>query len=223
MRWKGFVGAFVVALFVFTGCAKRIPVSYDQVEKDNSVEVTLVSGKKVEGTIVKVEPHQLTLTSNQGSREVVPKSSIRSVKRKPPVYDDFGRCISEEEIRSVQTGRNTVVYGIGGGVLSFGASFFAGSLVANSMEKSGSTALTVTTGVGGSLGTALFVKAGKAKDRREAIKKIRDKRRSVEVKEEQDETSDQLRRTLEEEKKKQEALRKEREELLKQLEETQKD
>jgi len=218
MRIRSGAGLLILGFFIIAACAKRIPVTYERVERTNRVEVTLVSGNKIEGTVSKIEPHQLTLLLKGRKLGVISKSSLRSIKRKPPVYDDFGGGISEEEIHSVETNRNTLIYGIGGGALSFGVSFFVGSLVSKSMEENGGAVLASTTAAGGVLGTGLFRRAGKAKDRRVAVENIREKRRSVELKkEEKTKTPDELQKQLEEEKKKQEELRKERERILRQL------
>lgn|GEM_PF-517293 len=216
-RSSGFI---ILSLLILLGCAKRIyNVNYDEVERTNRVEVMLVSGRKVVGSIFKAEPHQLTILLKDRKLRAVAKSSIRSIKRKPPVYDEYGRGISEEEILSVQTKRNTLIYGIGGGALSFGASFFIGSLAAQD-SASGGTVLATSTLAGGGLGTYLFVRAGEAKDRKEAIEKIREKRRTAEITDEEDKskTPEELRKRLEEEKEKQEELRKQREQLLRELE-----
>jgi small nuclear ribonucleoprotein (snRNP)-like protein len=207
-------------LIILTSCAKRVyDVSYDDVQKTNRVEVVLVSGKKVEGTIVNVEPHQLTLLLKDRKVGRIAKSSIRSIRRRQPIYDDFGRGISEEEIESVQTNRNAIIYGVGGGALSVGISFFVGS-TAGKDASNGGTILAASTIGGGGLGTYLFVRAGKGKDRKDAIETIRVKRRSEAVTEEKggDQSLQELRDRLEEEKKKQEDLRKQREELLRELE-----
>jgi hypothetical protein len=149
-----------------------------------------------------------------GDEKIVPKSTIQSIRRKPPLYDDFGKGISEEEIKAVKTNKHTVIYGLGGGVLSLGVSFFVGSAI----QGSGST-LTVTMLAGGGLGTAFFINGGRLKDRRDAIEKIRQRRRSIELKNEEInvQTPDALQKQLEAEKKKQEDLRKQREQLLRDL------
>ena len=223
-KWIG--GGFaLLSLLILSGCAKRIyDVTYDGLEKTNRVEVTLSSRERIVGTVVKAEPHQLTLLMKDRKLKPVAKSSIHSIKRWPPVYDDFGRGISEDEIASVKTNRNAFIYGIGGGVLSFGASFFLGSMVAQDTTGGGST-LAATTLAGGGIGTYFFVKAGRAKDRKDAIQKIRNRRRSTELEKEQvdDQTPEDLRKRLEEEKKRQEDLRKQREDLLKQLGEKEKE
>lgn len=210
-----------VLLIGLSGCAKRIPVTYDQVEQTNDVEITLVSGNQIEGTVIRSEPHQLTIAPKGQRQMAIPKTTIRSIKRKPPVMDDFGNGISEEEIESVKTNKNTLIYGIGGGALSLGFSFFAGSLATQDSSGDGSI-LGATTLVGGGLGTYLFIRAGQAKDRREAIEVIRDERRSIELKrfeEEAAETTNDIERLMDEEKKRQEELRKEREAILRELEE----
>jgi len=156
----------------------------------------------------------------------VAKTSIRSIKRKEPVYDDFRNGISEEEIASVKTNKNAVVYGIGGGAICFGASFFLGSMAANSMEEnSGSgTALAASTAAGGGLGTYLFVKAGKAKDRKDAVDVIKRKRKSRQLTPPEANTELQdLNKQIQEEKEKRENLRKQHEALLKQLEDKKKE
>ncbi len=202
------------------GCAKRIPVTYDQVKQTNYVEITLLSGNKVEGTVVRSEPHQITIVPKGQRQMVISKTTIRSIKRKPPVMDDFGNGISEDEIESARTNKNTLIYGIGGGALSLGFSFFAGSLATQDSSGNGSI-LGATTLIGGGLGTYLFIRAGKAKDRQEAIDAIRDERRSIELKriENEADTTDDMERLIEEEKQRQEELRKEREDILRELEE----
>lgn len=210
----------VMGLMLSGGCAHRAIVPYEHVEKTNSVLVELVSGKSIEGTVLKKEPHQITLFMKDRGRQVIPKSSVRLIKRKPPVYDDFQNGISEEEIKSVQTNKNAVVYGIGGGALSTGLSFFLGSLASKSMDENGGTVLVATTAGGGGLGIILFTIAGKRKDRKVAIETIREKRRTQEIgsKSDQDVSPDALKTQLEQEKRRHEELRKEREILLKELE-----
>jgi len=210
----------VLVLFIFAGCAQRVLVKYNQVERTNRVKITLTSGRKIEGTVVKVDPSQLTLIKRNRQLRTIPRSSVRYIKRKPPVYDDFGRGISEEEIQSIKTNKNTLIYGIGGGALSFGASFFVGSLIVGESKENGGAILGTTTLLGGGLGTGLFIRAGSIRDRQKAIEKIREKRRSIKLKQEgvQKKSPDEMKKLLEQEKRKQEQLRKQREELLRKLE-----
>jgi hypothetical protein len=209
------------SFLILTGCAQRSPVAYRNVETTNYVQILLNSGKTIEGTVFGVEPHQLTVLKKNRTKQTVLKSSIKRIQRKEPVYDDFGKGISEEEIQSVQKNRNAVIYGIGGGALSLGASFFLGSLIGHDMEEGGMV-VAGTTVIGGGIGTLLFVKGGKAKDRQEAIENILDKRRNekyqkTQVKKKQSDP-EEIERLIQNEKEKQEKLRREREELLKELE-----
>ena len=218
MRGQNVMFVLCVGILLLIGCGtQRIMVNYDQLEKTNAAEVTLTSGNKLTGTVVKAEPHQITMLMKDRKLRQVPKSSIRSVSIKPPIRDDLGRGIAEEEIASVKTNKNAVVYGIGGGALSMGAGFFVGSMIGKNSDSGGSILAATTLG-GGGLGTWLFVRAGKAKDWREAIAKIREKRILSEQKKEEPQTnSNALRKQLEDEKRKQEELRKEREKLLREL------
>ena len=213
----------LIVLVIFSGCASMMLVPYEDVEKDNWVVVTLNSGRKVEGNVIKSEPHQLSLRNKKRQIVTIGKPTIESIQRKPPIMDDFRKPISEEEIESEKTKRNMLIYGIGGSALSLGASFFAGSMASQSMEDGG-TILAGTTLVGGSVGTTLFILAGKSKDRKEAIARIQEHRRSVQIKKDEEvQSSDTLQKKMEEEKKKQEKLREEREQLLRELEQSKQD
>ncbi len=214
---------FLFVLFIFSGCAQRDSVTYRDVEKTNYVQVFLTSGKMIEGSVFKVEPHQLTIFKKDRTKQTILQSSIREIKRKPPVYDDFGKGISEEEIESIQQNRNATVYGIGGGALSLGVCFFVSSLIAHNMEEGG-TIIAASTVVGGGIGTLLFVNGGKAKDREEAIDKIVEKRRIAQYKKKQVKQKktgkEGIDKLIKKEKEEQEKLREEREDLLKKLQET---
>ena len=216
---RSIAGYILITIIVVAGCAKRQFVNYSQVEETNWVEVNLVSGKKVSGIVYKIEPHQLSMVQEDNTKRIVAKPSIKFIKRKPPVYDEFGNGISEYEIKSEQTNKNTIIYGIGGGGLSLGVSFFVGSL-ASKNASSGGQILAAATFTGGGIGTYFFVKAGKSKDRSESIERILERRRSVEIKgtRVKNKTTSKLQEQLEEEKKKQEELRKQREKLLRELE-----
>jgi len=149
MRLNINVVLLFIGLFLVGGCAKYSVITYDQLERTNRVEVKLVSGKRELGTITKTEPHQITLLKKDRALKMIAKSSIRTIKRKTPVYDDFGRGISEEEIESVKTNKNTLIYGIGGGTLSFGVSFFVGSLFAGQENENGGAIIAGSTIGGG--------------------------------------------------------------------------
>jgi hypothetical protein len=91
------------------------------------------------------------------------------------------------------------------------------------MTESGGTVLAGTTLGSGIIGTILFVKAGKAKDRREAVEIIREAR-SIRHANDDSEPRDrhENEESLDAEQRRSEELRKQREELLRQLEESRK-
>lgn len=208
----------MMVLFVFTGCSNRQLITYNDVERTNSVEIQMTTGEKVEGTILKAEPLELILLSKDKKKINIPKSTIREITRRKPVYDDFGKGIAEEEIEQVKGSKNAKIYGIGGGMISLAASFFVGSTVSHNMDN-GAAVLAGTTVGGTALGTYFFVKAGQAKDREEAIEFINFKRRqkTVQTQKSNQDATDELMQKIEEEKVEQEKLRKEREALLKKL------
>jgi small nuclear ribonucleoprotein (snRNP)-like protein len=205
---------------VIGGCSHYSVVDYRNVDTTNDVRVKLDSGADISGTVTKIEPHQMTVLDQRHETVSIQKSNIQTIKRKPPVTDDFGNGISNADILLHQTKRNKTIYGIGGGVLSFGISFFAGSLIGNAGGNGGAILAASTLG-GTAIGTVMFLHAGQNKDRTLAIRKINEIRRSAEiVPKEKNISSDDMKHMLEEERKKQEELRKEREDLLKQLQES---
>ncbi len=205
-----------LVLFLFS-CTSYRMTSYEQVEATNYLEITKFSGEKITGTVIDAKPHQIIILLDDESRRAVTRSSIRSIKQKEPVYDEFGRGISEPEIAAIKTRKNRTVYGIGGGILSFGASFFLGSL----FGEDGNT-VAVTTAAGGVLGTYLFIHAGSRKDRKDAITKIRDLRKSKQLRNEKRGSTSSGTRIDVKDEESIESLEKRREELLKKLKEIEK-
>ncbi len=219
---KTWMTILIFSVILIGGCAKQVLVPYSQVEKNNWVVIKSGSGEKIEGTVLRAEPHMITIREKSGSTRRVTASEIQEIKRLPPFYDDFGNAISEEEIDRVQTNKNATIYGIGGGLLSASASFFAGSLLAHNADNGG-TILVAATAAGGLLGTTLFVQAGKRQDRREAAENIRKSRKSQQVQPAgRKQSLDEIRKEVSDEKKKQEELRKQREQLLRELEKSRK-
>jgi hypothetical protein len=220
MRFRRFLLVFIICFLFISGCSKRVLVPYNSIEETNTVKIVLTSGERVFGTVVKTEPHQLVVIQRDLQKRIIRKSLIRSIRRKPPVYDDFNRGISEKEIRSVQKFRNKTIFGIGGGFLSFGVGFFVGSLTGQVSNQGFGTLVATTAAIGG-LGTVLFINSGKKRDRYDAIAKIREQRRLDELKKrEKKDTQVEIFESLEEEKIKQEKLRREREQILRELNKT---
>jgi len=91
------------------------------------------------------------------------------------VKDDAGKIIPEEEINRNKGCTNFWLYTIGGGALSFGVSFFIGSLIERSTKER--ALLTGVTAGGTIIGTTIFALKGREEDRQEAIEKIKRQRR----------------------------------------------
>jgi hypothetical protein len=193
-------------------------IRFEQAEKTNFVTARLATGKTVRGSVVKADPFQLSLLQKDGHTVTVQRDAVLLLSRKPPVTDEFGKGISEEEIVRAGKNKNAVVYGLGGGTLSFGFSFFAGSLIGRS-SRNGTALLAGTAAAGTAAGTLLFLRAGKAHDRKESIASIRLERRNEEAKPSATKMpQEQIQRLLEIERKKEEDARLRREELLRELE-----
>lgn len=220
MRFMTIFLFLMVFFLALTGCStKRVLVPFDQVEKNNDVALELKTGQTVSGTVVKREPHRLTLLDKGRLTKPISKTAIHSIKRVPPIYDDFGNPISSLDIQKAKTRKNVMVYGLGGGFLSIGSSFFLGSMLANPSEGGDDAVLAGTVAVGAGLGTALFVRAGAARDHRDAIARVkRERQLSVKInKDEMKKTSEDLEKELVNERRKEQELRKERERLLREL------
>lgn len=128
-----------------------------------------------------------------------------------PVYDEAGAPIPEHEIRRQKGSSNLVLYAVGGGALSFGVSFFVGSLASRASDDDKSV-LWGTTLAGATVGTVLFAYLGANRDRTVAIETIKDRRRQNAARELEKERLrraqiEAQKRALEEERKRQEQER----------------
>ncbi len=208
----------VVAGALLNGCSHYPLIRFEQAEKTDFVTARLATGKTVRGSVVKADPFQLSILQKDRQTVTVQRDAVLLLRRRPPVTDEFGKGISEEEIVRAMKSKNAVVYGLGGGALSFGFSFFAGSMIGRSSQN-GTALLAGTTAAGTLAGTLLFIRAGKARDRKESIESIRLERRNAEAKPGSTRTpQEQIRQLLESERKKEEDARLRREELLRELE-----
>ncbi len=135
------------------------------------------------------------------------------------LVDEKSQPITKEEVVAKKTNKNFMLYTVGGSALSFGASFFLGSMVHRSTNSDDRTALWAITGAGAVIGTALFAHNGKVRDFNHALEIVKDSRQEgiqeniVKEKQKQDTLAEE-RKKLADERKRQEA---EREELLKQI------
>lgn len=135
------------------------------------------------------------------------------------LVDEKNQPITQEEVAAKKKNKNFMLYTVGGGALSFGASFFIGSMIHRSTNSEDRTALWAITGAGTVVGTALFAHNGKVRDFNHAVEIVKDSRQEgiqeniVKEKQKQDTLAEE-RKKLDDERKRQEA---EREELLKQI------
>jgi hypothetical protein len=141
-----------------------------------------------------------------------------------PMVDEVGKPVTKEEVKQRRTQKNFWLYTIGGGALSFGASFFAGALVDRSGNSDNHTTLWIITGAGTALGTALFAHNGGVRDFNIAVEAVKDSRKETanqEIVEEQ-KRQEQIaaeKQKLDDERKKQET---ERERLMEEIRKKQK-
>lgn len=167
-------------LFITTGCAKRAILSYDQAPPMALVEIGTVSGHTFNGTIEEKNSESLFLRTKKNNRSLtrINRDEIIWISGKAFVYDGAGKIIPESEIQAQKKNNNFLIYTIGGAGLSFGASFFIGSLIHRGMddEENGRKVMWTTTALGSAVGTLLFVKSGKNRDRNIAIESIREQR-----------------------------------------------
>ena len=141
------------------------------------------------------------------------------------MVDDRGKPISAKEMGAYKSNKNFWVYTLGGGALSFGISFFAGSMLHRASSSEDRTALWAVTGAGTAAGMIYFAHLGKVQDHNKAVEMVKGMREAevneqiaVEKKKQGNIGSEQ--RKLQEERKRQE---REKEELLKRIKKKQKD
>lgn len=167
-------------LWITMGCAKRVILNYDQVPPMAEVAIGTVSGATVTGTIEEKTSESLFLRTKKNDKFLtrVSRDEIVWITGGELVYDGAGKIIHESEIQANKTNKNFMIYTLGGAGLSFGASFFIGSLLHRGMddETTGRKVMWSTAAVGTSVGTFLFARSGKQRDRAQAIEIIREQR-----------------------------------------------
>ena len=168
------------SLLITVGCAKRVILSYDQAPPMAMVEIGTVSGHTYNGTIEEKNPEALFLRTKKNTRSLtrVNRDEIVWISGGEVVYDGAGKIIPEREIQDNKKNMNFLIYTIGGVGLSFGASFFIGSLMHRGMdnEANGRKVMWSATALGTMVGTFLFARSGKNRDRTVAIESIREQR-----------------------------------------------
>lgn len=171
---------FLGSLLITIGCAKRMLINYDEIQPNALVKIHTYSGQTCNGVIQEKKIDHLLLKMSQHDNQPIriKREEIASITGSEFVYDGMGEIISEWEIQKNQKSKNFLLYTIGGAGLSFGASFFIGSLIHRNIDdaENGSKILWGTTALGTTVGTYLFARTGKKRDRYLAIEQIRELR-----------------------------------------------
>jgi hypothetical protein len=202
----------VTSVGLVAGCAKRIPLPYEEVQQGSQVWVRTVENRRHMGVVTDRRPDRFVLRSADGRFDTLLVADVATIEARPQAYDETGRLITEREIDSVQTHRNLLLYSVGGTALSFGTSFYLGSFLRRHVNTGQDLAQWGVTGLGTAVGLAVFAQAGDRRDRMLAIEAIRDHRKELAAKEVQRQRS--RREQLEEELQQlREQQRKEQEEL----------
>lgn len=181
MRDRQLILCLLIGLLLITmGCAKRVILSYDQAPPMAMVKIGTVSGQTFNGTIEEKNSESLFLRTKKNTRSLtrVNRDEIVWISGGEVVYDGAGKIIPESEIQEYKQNKNFLIYTLGGAGLSFGTSFFLGSLIHRGMDDdaNGRKVMWATTAVGTTVGTFLFAKSGKRRDRTVAIESIREQR-----------------------------------------------
>lgn len=170
----------VISLIMTVGCAKRIAINYDEAQPNALVKIKTFSGQTCQGVIQEKKTDFLLLKANRSDNHLtkINRDEIASITGRDLVFDGQGQIISEWEIKEHQKNKNFILYTIGGAGLSFGASFFIGSLIHRSVDntETGNKFLWGTTALGTTGLTYLFAKTGKKRDRLFTIDQIREQR-----------------------------------------------
>jgi len=169
----------VTAAIFFLACSSWKTVTVNEIAPKNLVEITLVSGQTVQGEIIATESQQIVIKIKEKTYKV-DRSNIASVRTKPALYDEQGDIITEDDISRIKTHKQMTLFTIGGTALSFGASFFIGSMIQRSLleDDTNSAPRIAITALGTVLGGTFFAITGNKRDRNTAIEIIRDLRAS---------------------------------------------
>jgi len=222
MRVRHLILYFLTSSLLITiGCAKRIPISYDDLQPNAYVKIQRFSGQICNGVIQEKKSDYLLLKKNRYEENLtkIKREEIASITGREFVYDGHGAIISEWEIQENQRNKNFLLYTVGGAGLCFGTSFFIGSLLHRNIDdnEKGNKVMWATTALGTAAGTYLFAKGGKRRDRLIAIDEIRERR--FKIVKDQFETQKKKRKLVQQELDKEKAERSRQQEELERLKE----
>ncbi len=174
-----------ICLIIFSnGCANRVMLNFNEVKPNSLVQIKTVKGNSCQGIVQTKNTSYLIMQLEKQSENLtrIERQEIATIiGQKDYPLDAQGQVISEWEIEPRKRNNNLLLYTIGGGGLSFGASFFIGSLLNRRSEDvdQGKRIMWSTAGIGTIAGTILFARAGAQRDRLLAIEKIREERLEI--------------------------------------------
>jgi len=183
--WKHIAVYMIVTGLVISGCAKKIPVAYDNMEVGSYAYVVLTSGETIKGEIKSIDEDRLIISpweNHQGIK--INRQDIINIKQKPGVYDEGHKIIPESEIKRNVLSTNKWLFTLGGGALSFGISFFlTANILHHSSENAEGTALWAPTAGATLLGSVFFGIQGHKLDRKGAVEYIKEQRKVAAIQE----------------------------------------
>ena len=164
----------IVGLFLVSGCgSNQALLKVNDLEKNQSVNLTLKTGEKVAGEIYNLDSQSITVVDNNNKAWRAQKTDIATAYGPIPVYDADGNIVSEKKITQNMKSNNRLLFSVSGGLLCVGASFFASSMISRGGDESNKDAITYSgTAAGTLIGSYFFYKSGAKKDRRAAIQQI---------------------------------------------------
>jgi hypothetical protein len=168
--------AFVICIILQFGCAKRSMVPFNELPVPSEIELSTTDGQKIKAIARQKSSNTLFIQRQKMSEvEEIEKSQIQTIHYYPPQYDESGGLITKEEIAREKNNKNAVIYTIGGGALSFGASLFISSLAYRGSDDDFKVVNPISIG-GGILGTGLLFWQGGKRDNMLALERIKDQR-----------------------------------------------
>jgi hypothetical protein len=168
-----YLSSLIITVLFFCGCSQQSSLRRSELRQGQTVELTMNTGKSVQGDIAKIEDDALVIKDSDGQAWRAKDEAIIAIQGPEPVLDLKGNVISESEIQSRKGSKNTMLFTLSGAGLTLGASFFLSSMISRADEENRDPIIYGGTAAGTALGTYLFYRMGKRKDREAAIEEIR--------------------------------------------------
>lgn len=184
--FRYFAGVMLIITFLLSGCVKRIPVNFNNVDSGMFVFITLSSGESIKGEIEKIEDNIVFVHPHDDLTRVrkINRSEIMEIQKTPTVYDEGKKVIPESLIKKHQKNTNKWLFTFGGSALSFGITFFVTANILHETDDGAQGApLWVPTALGTVIGGTIFRYQGARLDRHNAIEQIKEERKVAAIKE----------------------------------------